>query len=1195
MVRTLALVLVWILLLVASGAVAQGGNLARSARGSASEFQPGLPAHLAHDGRADTRWSGIPGHNSGVWFQLEWEQPVDVAEVLVRQFSRFTFEWDVETWDDATQRWVGAGHYGKPNVRLPGLVLCQIEPARRTSRVRIANITNGPSFTEVEVYGPSERHRPEVHLASDLRGNFVGMLCDAFGSQPAAGQVVTLSGSFASGRWHRVVKTDEHGMFFAPMPVGLRGSVRAESPGSVPQEFAAGGFQRALTPVDFALRRVELSQGWRFALDPPAGFERPRFDDGKWSPIAVPAHWEMAGFRSASGRGGYRVRFSAPPAVAFGTPHPNPSPRKRGEGPGRVVMRFDGVYSGARVWLNGTEVARHEGGFTPFEADVTDLVRAENVLALEVLEHTNVSDNLDKMSLYADFPLSGIIRKVTLFRVPEVHVEAIEQSCTFAAGVARIQGAVRMINRSQGAIRHGVAMISLIEPGGKTVASTLIKLPAIDASAAGEASFALTVPHPRPWSAEKPNLYTLRVELSNGSAPLQTLNQRIGLRETQVAGSEVLINGRPVKFRGTCHHDSHPMLGRAVTPALTRQDLRMMREANLNAVRTSHYPPIPELVEYADEMGLYVEDEASFCWVGVADDLRNVPRILQLTGELLARDRNHPSVFMWSLSNESEFGFAFQRSHEWVRRVDPSRPTAAATSAWLEIATLHNPISVARIAENEKLDKPLFFDEAWCIFQGIFGDVAEMWVDPGIRDYYAAPLREVYSAFMKSKSTQGSMIWCWSDDLFSVPGRGLEYGRETTKSHFVDDVYGLPGRGIVGDAPWGVVDGWRRRKPEFWIVKKLHSPVKMAERGVDLSKAVRLAVANEYDFTNLSEIRATYAVGARSGTVRLNVPPRSSGRMTIPAIPAFRPGEDLRIAFRTPSGELIDEYRFPTAVPFDSAWRVEPRPIALHEETVLAGQNVHLVGDGFELAFDRSGGYLRRCVRGVWPLLLEFPALHVLRADAPEAPVPSRNEWRLEAVDVKKEALNVRVNLKGRYREFEGGYDLLVTPEGEITVHSRFKYTGAETLVREIGWRFSVPRSCDTLSWRRQAEWGVYPADHIGRPNGQARAFPTHGPAVPPTWSWSQDGSPMGSNDFRSTKRNVVEARIAYPNGIGVQVLSGGSQSVRAMVDSDRISVHVNDWYGGTHVGWNEWILNYGAGKPLKTGDVIESTLRLRL
>ena len=117
---------------------------------------------------------------------------------------------------------------------------------------------------------------------------------------------------------------------------------------------------------------------------------------------------------------------------------------------------------------------------------------------------------------------------------------------------------------------------------------------------------------------------------------------------------------------------------------------------------------------------LYVEDEAPFCWVGVSDNLNLTPRIIQLTAEMVARDRNHPSVVFWSLCNESEFEFGFDRSHEWIQGADPGRPTSAGIGAWTEIATLHNPLAVSRMDEHEGLDKPLVFDESLCVFQGIF-------------------------------------------------------------------------------------------------------------------------------------------------------------------------------------------------------------------------------------------------------------------------------------------------------------------------------------------------------------------------------------------------------------------------------------------------------------------------------------------
>jgi beta-galactosidase len=253
------------------------------------------------------------------------------------------------------------------------------------------------------------------------------------------------------------------------------------------------------------------------------------------------------------------------------------------------------------------------------------------------------------------------------------------------------------------------------------------------------------------------------------------------------------------------------------------------------------------------------------------------------------------------------------------------------------------------------------------------------------------------------------------------------------------------------------------------------------------------------------------------------------------------------------------------------------------------------VGRDFELAFDQASGGLRRGVGFGQALLLEAPRIHLLPAATPLSPLPNPLSWRLRALEIKPEGDNVRVAIQGSYERFEGGYNLLVTPAGEMTVQSVFKYTGDKLLAREIGLAFFVPTDCDLLRWERRGEWSVYPGDHIGRPLGETRAVALHADTLPPTWSWAADNSPMGCNDFRSTKRHLDWASISYPDGPGVWVDSGGSRHVRALVASDRIMVHVNDWYGGTHVGLGEWTRNYGEGQWINPGQTLESTLRLRL
>jgi beta-galactosidase len=1169
-------------------------NLAREAQASASEHFQELTPDKANDGNPESRWSGIPGRDSGVWFSLTWPRPVGFAQIIVHQPEAYVMEMDIQVWDSEKSDWRTLRHLGRPGVRLPRVIIVSIQ-AEETERLRLADITNGPTFSEVEVYASPLPRRLSVQVASDLDGRILGIVTDEWGSEPVAGASVEMTGQGKLGRWTESTTSDEKGLFMVHLPLGTEGAVEigvtrpgaSEEGSSVRLSRDVGDFQYGLTPRSCGEPVESLDGTWRFRPDPPDGFWETDFDDSGWSDISVPSHWEMLGYRSAAGLGGYRRRLFLRP------------------GSGRLKLRFEGVYSGAEVWLNGQKVASHEGGATPFETDVTDAAGpGENLLAVRVSEHTPTSEKLDKMSLYADFPLAGIMRSVYLFRVPDVHIGALTLTTRFKADYrdAELAGRIALLNMSDRLLGEVSLKFVLTDPDGRRVSEWRKLIPGLlEAWKRKDVNFAIGVPSPRKWDAEHPHLYLMSIELCAKGQTIQLLEQRIGFRQTEVRGPALLINGKPVKLRGTCHHDSHPLMGRAVTPELTRRDLLMIKEANLNALRTSHYPPIPELLDFADELGVYVEDEAPFCWVGVSGDLNFTPRIIQLTAELVARDRNHPSVFMWSLCNESGFGTGFERSHEWVRAADPDRPTGAGTSAWLEIATLHNPLAISRIEENEHLDKPLLFDESLCVFQGIFGDVAEMWLDPGVRDYYATPLRDVYDRFMKSRVTQGSFIWCWADDIFCVPNRGLEYGRGVTRSHFLTEQYALPGRGLTGDAPWGVVDGWRRPKPEFWITKKLHSPVRIDESPLALpaeDEPIRVPVENQHDFADLAELRIEWEIQGERGEVKASVPPRSKGELILR--PRRKPGrgQTLSLTFTHPSGLLVDSYRIPfggesiSPPAFESPAQT---PLVVRREERLAGIAVHVIGKEFELAFDTGSGMLRRGVAFGQPLLLEFPLLHVLPTGSPLNALPDRLSWQLQSIDSNKEGENVRFMIRGTYAHFEGNYELLITPSGEVTVTADFEYKGEDIWAREVGLRFSVPKSADFLHWERHAEWNVYPPDHIGRPAGSARAYAAHTSELPPAWPWGEDNSPMGSNDFRSTKRNIHWVALRSSDGYGVVVHSNGRQHARAMVETDRISLHVNGWYGGTNAGWWEWEHNYGKGRPLRKGDHIRETVRLQL
>ena len=1148
-------------------------NLARAARATASESLDAMTPALAVDGDADTRWSGIPGHETGVWYELAWDAPVTIAEVMISQYDRFVRELDVQAWDNG--QWRTLQHLGAPNRRLPARMLVRFDPVS-TTRLRITSLSGGPSYTEVAVFEkPYTGYDLTIEVASDLLGNMIGILTDEWGIEGIADAKIDVHAENGSD-WKAATTTDANGMFSVELPFGLQfGAViiRAQVGDRVVEHSVdAIALPQTLTPHNKA---IDLSGTWRFTPDPPDGFWTRDFNDSDWSDIRVPAHWAMEGFQSETGVGGYRTTFPAP------------------EGKGRKKLRFDGVYSRAEVWINGTLVAWHEGGATPFEVDITDVLQKDNVLAVRVTEETRTSTELDKMSEYADFSLAGIMRKITLFTVPDAHVGAVAWT---TPGARRVVGRIDLYNESRDAVENGTVYIELFD-GRERVAESNHNVSAGPWQRAPVA-FAFDVPDAKSWTSETPNLYRLVIKFSG-----QELEYPVGFRETTIAGKEILVNGTPVKLRGTCHHDSHPLLGRAVTPEVTRRDLEMIKDANLNALRTSHYPPIPELLDIADELGLYVMDEAPFCWTHTSNDRRLLPRTIQLTAEMVARDRNHPSVFMWSLCNESTFGFCFQRSEEWIRAADPSRPLQAGLSAWLDVANLHNPISVARINQYEDIEKPMIFDEAWCIWQGIWRDLGEMWIDPGVRDYYAEPLLDVHARFVSSQTTQGGFIWAWSDDLFLVPNRGLEYGRGTTSVHFVEPGYRMRGRGIVGDAPWGVVDGWRREKPEFWITKKLQSPVKVYDRVAVARDVLRLKVVNQYDFTNLSALDIRWTLGECAGQAVCNVPPWTTGELAIALPRPARVGEALMLEFYDPTGRLVDRSKLyiehDTDLPRVPS--IEAKPLRLVEQTTLAGAGTDIIGNGFSLTFDhgggygdRGGGYLRASVAFGHPMLLEFPAVHLLPAADAFTPIPNRLAWKRKHMAIEREGENVRVTLTGSYPNLDGGYDYLITPAGVLFAHYRFTWNGPDMFVREQGFRLALPRECDVLQWKRNGEFTWYPDDHIGRNEGRATAFPNLPDAMPPSWPWALDPSPMGCNDFRATRRNIQWVALRYQDGPGILVGSNERQHARAIMESDRAVLHINDWYGGTNSGLLEWELNYGKGKLIRNGEVLESRVALR-
>ncbi len=730
-----------------------------------------------------------------------------------------------------------------------------------------------------------------------------------------------------------------------------------------------------------------------------------------------------------------------------------------------------------------------------------------------------------------------------------------------------------------------------------------------------------TVKSPQPWNAEQPRLYKLTAELAS-DGKTSAIEQLFGFREIEVQGRVLTINGKPVKYRGVNRLSAHPLMGRAITPEVIHRDTELIKDANFNLIRNHIGPADPLVMDDADAYGLYVEAEGPACWGDHNDDPRYAAMYQGIFSEFIERDRNHPSVVDWSICNESNYpGRTFVTTFHKVKSLDPTRTCSASwDNKTLDLNVYHHPITLRRIGETKNEEKPVFFDEVLGVFHGwedmaIFEDL-----DPGVRDYWVTGIADILRAIDTNENQVGANQWAWVDDTFLVPGKGIGYWRRgCTPIRYGDAIYKLPQRGIVGDVLWGTVDGWRRPRPEFWLSKKVYSPIQIPNEPLvppAAGKPIEISLENWNQMIDLNQYVCRWEMGGEHGEVRAQAPPRSRGSLKIETKRQPRPDDKLTLEFYDERGKMVDAFRFsfkPHELP-QLPNSGKPARIAEQSDSLdLDGTTaVRLLGPKVELAYDRASGGLYRALANRETVMTLGPKLHLLKSKAPalEYPVGQRGKfggafgpedvpgdsvWQFTGDEHHVEGNQAVLRWNGKYgKDFSGGFEIRMDDAGDAEFRYEFTYHGPEMWVREIGLDFELPLDFDKLRWDRKADYNYYPADHIGRPQGEAVAHPAVAQTVPPgNRPYALDDHPLGCNDFRSAKRNIYTASLTNKVGQGVEVISDGTQHVRATVGLHEIHLKVLDFYGGMswtyHGGYH-----YGPGRLVKTGEVLGGTVRLK-
>jgi beta-galactosidase len=860
--------------------------------------------------------------------------------------------------------------------------------------------------------------------------------------------------------------------------------------------------------------------------------------------IQVPGEWEMQGFTVNEGETAlYSRDFTIP---------------KDWKGK-RIKLRFDAVSSYCVVKVNGKKTAEHEGSFVPFETDITDVIsEGKNILQAEVQALT-VSDHLACTSQYAAHIVGGILRKVTLFALPPVNISRQNIITTFTDQFKKANLTVHFTVANESEWPGKVLLkFLLVDAKGKSVLQLTYDVKS-DPNTDFAASVIRTLNNPNKWDPEHPYLYMLLTELYSSGKLLQSNRQQVGFRQIDILGNQLLVNGLSVKLHGVNRHEVYPLTGRSITPQLCRKDAEIFREANCNYIRTSHYPPSEEFLDAADELGLFVESESSLCWIDHETspfwkkwDYLNpifLPLMMAANVEKVNAQRNHPSILIWSLGNESRWNPSWIMVNKVVKQLDPTRPTTFHDQCWggynnagsqADIAVYHYP-GANGPAACDSMKRPVLFGEYAHISCYNRREVA---TDPGIRDAYGAPLVQMYDSMYFHPGCLGGAIWSGIDDIFHMPD-----GR------------------IIGYGPWGPIDGWRRTKPEYYGMKKAYSPVVITniDHPTVEGNLLKLFVENRYNFTDMKEVSITCSVDGRIQDVAFSVPPHGEGVL---AIPISQETKEVKLSFYDPRGFIANEEKI--VLKEDAALPITKTEVTVSEDeaafTVIQGNVTYLIS--------KLNGMILSAKKDEKELLSQGPVFGIVPMNEEDGgkpggvtyqndiyPIKNYPLYTLIARNVSAQKLSdgLKISMDVTYTDGEGEQSYFFSYDGKITTEYEVSYRGIDSLPRQYGMIMQLPRSFVNLRWKRKGDFSLYPANDIGRNEGvaQLNAKPVNGVEVwgaVPLGDWKDDANAMGSNDFRSTKRHIKEASLADEEGDHITVLSDGSQSSRCWLQDEHIS-----------------------------------------
>ena len=590
-----------------------------------------------------------------------------------------------------------------------------------------------------------------------------------------------------------------------------------------------------------------LNGNWKFhwVKEPslrPKDFYKDSYDVSGWAEIPVPSCWEQYGYGTPI-YSNVTYPFNGKPSRIVPVPgytsekEPNPTGSYKREftlpeswTEKEVFLHFDGVYSAFSVWVNGKYVGYSQGPNNDSEFDVTKLVHAgTNTVSVEVLRWSDGSFIEDQDM----FRVAGIHKDVWMYAAPKTSIADFHLSSDFSDDfrTATFHAKTWIRNTGGKASTHNL-FIELIAPNGQTVFSKEAGSVLVKKGKNSELDFTAEVSKPALWSAETPSLYTVVLSLRNADGKeVQAVSNRFGFRKVETKNGRVLINGQQVWFKGVNRHESHPKYSKAIPNEVTIQDIQMMKQNNINAVRTSHYPQRSSAYALYDYYGLYIMDEADIeCHGnnGISDTPSFKDAYVDRGTRMVQRDRNHACVIFWSLGNESSGGCNLIAERDAMKALDPSRPIHyEGDDTIVEMdSNMYPSVPNMRARDLNGSSKPYILCE-YSYKQGIF---------------------DVWAYIQSSKRMIGGYLWEWAE-------HGLyKYGDTSGRIYQGGDFGEQPTSLDAGRN--AAVKADRTPTQKLVDLKKCYQYITVDKT----AKPTEVVVHNGYDFTNLDQFNIQWEV-----------------------------------------------------------------------------------------------------------------------------------------------------------------------------------------------------------------------------------------------------------------------------------------------------------------------------------------------